>query len=446
MLVDRAALPPNGTGIPLDRRTRTDMECRFGLPFADVRIHNGPAAAAAAERLNARAFTFGNNIVFGAGEYAPATPTGRRLLAHELVHVVQQRDALVASNRDRLCVGDPCDPLELEAEKVATELIGGGPISCIHADPSPAIRRVLTVDAASAVMAVDAGVSKAKPTVEFVGSGDSQIALAHLTQGINAAQVATAGAAGITDPVVKMTGKFDLIFDANDDTTAPGFLFGFIQVGKVFALQDTYVGRTQNEGHVILKHFANVSPTTLLDTVATFSPFSSKAGSGKSVKKGDKLVLGQTIDLGVLPGKTGDSPMSKSKAFLQNTETNAPNFLFEMKTDLEFTTVLVAMDPQKKVQQLAHVKWHLVWHFQFRWRGATNPVATVFPITRGADFGGVTKGPPADTAVAALVAAPKGPFFNTVTTTAKIKTALEKRPNRDDNFSRPAGVPQDFFT
>jgi len=422
------------------------MEGRFGLPFADVRIHHGPSASALAEWLNARAFTFGNNIVFGAGEYAPATPTGNRLLAHELVHVVQQRDAVHAPKRDWLCVGDPGDPLELEAERVATELIGGGPISPIHADPSPAIRRVLTVDAASAVIAVDAGVSKARPTVEFVGSGDNQIALAHLTQGINAPQVAIAGAAGITDPVVKMTGKFDLIFDANDDTTAPGFQFGFIQVGKVFALQDTYVGRTQNEGHVILKHFANVLPSTLLDTVATFSPFSSKAGSSKSVKKGDKLVIGQTIDLGVLPGKTGDSPMSKSKAFLQNTETNAPNFLFEMRTDLEFTTVLVAIDPQQKVQQLAHVKWHLVWHFQFKWKGATNPVATLIPITRGADFGGVTKGPPVDAAVAALVAAPKGPFFNTVTTAAKIRTVVEKRPNRDDNFSRPAGVPQDFFT
>lgn len=61
-----------------------------GWDFSKVRVHTDSRAAAAADALNARAFTTGNDIVFGAGQYQPSTASGRRLLAHELVHVAQQ--------------------------------------------------------------------------------------------------------------------------------------------------------------------------------------------------------------------------------------------------------------------------------------------------------------------------------------------------------------------
>jgi len=437
-------LPP---GAAMDPATRSFMESRFGTSLGEVRIHTGPYAARAAQSLQARAFTLGTDIVFGEGQYAPATHEGRLLLAHELVHVLQQRGITRQPNRSAVAVGDPHDPVEAEADRVANEVMGGGPISRIHGDTAGVIRRVIQVDPASVVMTVDAGVSKAKPTVEIVGTGGSQIALAHLTQGVNAAQVATAGLAGVTDPVIKMNAKFDMLLDADDEADMTGFNFGFLQIAKVFAIQDIYVGRTQNEGHIILKHDANVSPKVTLDTVGSFSPFSSRVPAfNKPVKKGDKRVVSQSVDLGVLPGKTGDAPMSKSKAFLDNRDTNAPNFMFDFRADLEFTTVLVVIDPQNKVQALSHVIWHLVWHFQFKWKGATNPVATSIPITSGSNFGLVTKGPPKDPEVAALVAAPKGPFTNDITNAAKAKTVLGPRPNREDNFSRPANVPKDFFS
>ena len=63
----------------------------FRHDFSSVRIHTGARAAAAADELSARAFTIGEHIVFGAGEYAPHTPAGMQLLAHELTHVAQQR-------------------------------------------------------------------------------------------------------------------------------------------------------------------------------------------------------------------------------------------------------------------------------------------------------------------------------------------------------------------
>lgn len=75
---------------PLDAQTRGFMEPRFGHNFSGVRVHTGSLAARSAEAVEAHAFTVGNDIVFAAGRFAPSTPEGRTLLAHELAHVVQQ--------------------------------------------------------------------------------------------------------------------------------------------------------------------------------------------------------------------------------------------------------------------------------------------------------------------------------------------------------------------
>ncbi len=77
-------------GQPLDPATRAFMEPRFGHGFSRVRVHSGPAAEQSARDVNAHAYTMGHDIVLGAGRFASATNEGRRLLAHELTHVVQQ--------------------------------------------------------------------------------------------------------------------------------------------------------------------------------------------------------------------------------------------------------------------------------------------------------------------------------------------------------------------
>ena len=77
------------SGQPLAGRLRAQMESRFGQSFAPVRVHTDVAAAASAEALDAHAYSVGNDIVFGPGEFAPATASGTRLLAHELAHVVR---------------------------------------------------------------------------------------------------------------------------------------------------------------------------------------------------------------------------------------------------------------------------------------------------------------------------------------------------------------------
>lgn len=78
-------------GQPLDSGTRGFMESRFGHDFGLVRVHADEQADAAARSQSALAFTLGNNVVFRAGHYAPHSSVGRRLLAHELTHVVQQQ-------------------------------------------------------------------------------------------------------------------------------------------------------------------------------------------------------------------------------------------------------------------------------------------------------------------------------------------------------------------
>jgi Domain of unknown function (DUF4157) len=97
--LQQTAVPPSvyevlrSPGQSLDAEVRAFMEPRFGHDFSQVRVHSGEAAEQSARGVNASAYTVGQNIVFGAGAFAPGTGEGRRLIAHELAHVVQQTSA-----------------------------------------------------------------------------------------------------------------------------------------------------------------------------------------------------------------------------------------------------------------------------------------------------------------------------------------------------------------
>jgi hypothetical protein len=88
-------------GQSLDPEVRAFMEPRFGHDFSRVRVHSDAAAEQSAQSVNAIAYTVGQNIVFGAGSFAPGTGEGRRLIAHELAHVVQQSGALTGGALQR---------------------------------------------------------------------------------------------------------------------------------------------------------------------------------------------------------------------------------------------------------------------------------------------------------------------------------------------------------
>lgn len=88
-----AASAVSSGGAPLPAASRAFFGARFGRDFGDVRIHAGASVGAAALGIGARAYTLGTGIAFAPGEYAPDRPSGQRLLAHELAHVVQQGGA-----------------------------------------------------------------------------------------------------------------------------------------------------------------------------------------------------------------------------------------------------------------------------------------------------------------------------------------------------------------
>jgi Domain of unknown function (DUF4157) len=78
------------SGRPLEPALQQDMQQRFGHDFSRVRVHSGSTAEQSARDVNAKAYTVGHDIVFGAGRFAPTTHEGRHLIAHELIHTVQQ--------------------------------------------------------------------------------------------------------------------------------------------------------------------------------------------------------------------------------------------------------------------------------------------------------------------------------------------------------------------
>jgi hypothetical protein len=136
-----AALRGLGSGRPLDSGSRSFMEPRFGRDFSGVRIHTDAAAAHAARTLHANAFTIGGDIHFAEGKYRPDTAPGRRLLAHELTHTVQQGGQGGAVARSVEGVSDPHDASEREAESVAAAVAGGAMVQPLVASSPASIQR-----------------------------------------------------------------------------------------------------------------------------------------------------------------------------------------------------------------------------------------------------------------------------------------------------------------
>ena len=156
-------------GKPLGEETRSYMETRFGHDFSRVRVHTGTEAAQSARAVNALAYTVGQDVVFGERQYAPGTDAGRRLIAHELTHTIQQggsRLALSPANDSM-----PVDrEAEAEADQTAADVIAGrraanvgfgrsGPAlqRQVHGAPSPSVRSPAFEELVTQVSTVQAG-------------------------------------------------------------------------------------------------------------------------------------------------------------------------------------------------------------------------------------------------------------------------------------------------
>ena len=114
------------SGQPLDSSARAYMESRFGHDFSSVRVHSDAKAAESARAVNALAYTVGRDVVFGAGQYAPNSFHGRRLLAHELTHVVQTRGA-GERTPGSIEIGAAGTALERDADSIAERITSEDP-------------------------------------------------------------------------------------------------------------------------------------------------------------------------------------------------------------------------------------------------------------------------------------------------------------------------------
>lgn len=114
----------SGDGEPLAGHTRAHFEASLGADLSRVRVHTGSDSAAAAQQLDAHAFTVGRDIHFAAGRHRPEDSSGIHLLAHEVAHTVQQRGG-PAMPQARSAVSRPGDVLEVEADRAADAMVQG---------------------------------------------------------------------------------------------------------------------------------------------------------------------------------------------------------------------------------------------------------------------------------------------------------------------------------
>lgn len=124
-------------GHSLDHQTKAYFEPRFGRDFSNIRIHTNSEAHRSAQAIKADAYTYGRNIVFKYNQYDPQSQTGRRLLAHELTHAVQQAGA----SENNQNTGREADKYEKEAENAADRIMGGGRISVLSSLNGKGVQR-----------------------------------------------------------------------------------------------------------------------------------------------------------------------------------------------------------------------------------------------------------------------------------------------------------------
>ena len=137
------AVPPvvsevlSSPGQPLKTDTRMAMNASFGVDFGRVRVHTDARAAESARAVQASAFTVGRDVVFAAGRYAPDTPAGRQLLAHELTHVVQQGNRRPEGPTSTVAALSA----EAEADRTANQVVSGGQAGSIRSGTPTGIQR-----------------------------------------------------------------------------------------------------------------------------------------------------------------------------------------------------------------------------------------------------------------------------------------------------------------
>jgi len=187
MLDDMQQSASGGKSLTLD--LRRSFETSFGHSLNDVRIISDAKATQIADQLDARAFTVGNNIWFSHGEFRPDTVDGRRLLAHELAHTVQQGSGSRGLQRDTV-IGRNDDPAETEADRVVDAVLKGERAPAIRQRPSVLrreARQSCTVSTAS------------RPDQRIVQCGDQRYRVTFVITSASESETRTSADLGFND-------------------------------------------------------------------------------------------------------------------------------------------------------------------------------------------------------------------------------------------------------
>ena len=144
-----------GGARPLPQSARDFFEPRFGHDFGAVKVHDDARAAGAARTLTARAFTIGDHVVFGSGEFSPQTGDGRRLLAHELAHVVQQRNGSSETPPIQIQRTLNNEPTRLHTGRISTTLREGNEESALDREIDRLLAKPSASETGNVLMAID---------------------------------------------------------------------------------------------------------------------------------------------------------------------------------------------------------------------------------------------------------------------------------------------------
>jgi hypothetical protein len=202
---------------------------------------------------------------------------------------------------------------------------------------------------------------------------------------------------------IAITGKTGwMTLDGKDDLSQ--FEFHFIQLAKNNVDQTMYAGFRSSEGSVELNLAippawpAKYTKRFCLDSEATDMPFSDPRRPDEVLKMPGKALASVTVS-------TYDHPTSTFPLHVRNRKTNADNYLLRAIRDNEFLTAFVIRNTAKQISILAHLTWHVVWKFNYRWKdgeclGGWSLSGTTFTAERA------VKGPPTDASLAAMITKP----------------------------------------
>lgn len=355
-----------GPGRPLDPQVRREMQGRLGYDFSRVRVHTDSSAASSATAIGALAYTVGRDIVFGAGQYAPGTRAGWKLIAHELTHVAQQGGGQ-RGLQPALKISSASDPLEQEADRVAESVVQGGSVGPVSQNSAALVQR--------------------KPDVGFVVHSLTRTA-GQLDDPSDdgAGSVSWPLSFGVTSPLeaeadVEVTGV------AGDPCAS--HQVGFLQTVHSQWLNFYYWGRARGDGSTVIKHTV---PLPIRDgNVSDFWYSSHETPAGCGVRVNPIM---------------SDSPVIFTLPKVHNnSRTGQPNHLTGVGRGIAFVTTLVESGPGG-----VHPLRHFYWNYQMEIDFTPNRAAptTAWPFTwkkNRANLGAVHSG--ADGAV---------PIFTTAST------------------------------